>query len=212
MRLRRKFLLALLSIAAPCLTQPGLAQKDDKPFRPLPASSYPSHQTIDGLKIAAVAYERDADTKGLFGGKTNPNEYEILPVLLVMENSGGETLQLDRMEILYETPDRQKLRPIPAKELPYTMGVKRPSTGLSYPAPIPLPKRKNPLSALEFDTRAWAAKMLLKGDNAFGFLYFWTRHSPKAILYISGIREASTGKEIFYAEVPIDPVARAEGQ
>lgn len=169
-------------------------------------AEYRNHQTIGGLKIAAVAYERDEDTKPLFGGKTNPNQYEILPVLLIMENTGEEALRLDKMQVLYETPDREKLQSVAAKDLPYVVGVKRPNTGPSYPIPIPLPKRKNPLQAVEFDSRSWAAKTLLKNDSAHGFLYFWTRHNPKAILYISGIREASTGKEVFFAEVPIDPV------
>lgn len=205
MRLRRNILLACISIAAPSLNPAAFAQKDDKQFRPLPVAEYRNHQTIAGLKIAAVAYERDEDTKPIFG-KKNPNEFEVLPVLLLMENTGAETLRLDKMQVLYETPDRDKLRPVAAKDLPYVVGVKRPSTGPSYPVPIPLPKRKNPLQSVEYDARSWAAKTLLANDKAYGFLYFWTRHHPGAILYISGIREAATGKELFFAEVPIDPV------
>lgn len=189
----------------PSLIPSALAQKGDKPFSPLPVTEYRNHQVIGGLKIAAVAYERDDDTKPIFG-KKNPNEFEVLPVLLVMENTGAEALRLDGMKVLYETRDREKLQPIAPKDLPYVVGVRRPSTGPSYPIPIPLPKKKNPLQSVEYDARSWAAKTLMANDKAYGFLYFWTRHQPGAILYISGIRESATGKEVFFAEVPIDPV------
>lgn len=204
MRLRRKILIAVLSIAAAGLWLPLHGQKNAAPFRPKPASDYPSHQTIGPLKLAAVAYETDGDTKPLFGGKVNPNEYGALPILLLLENTGDETYLLDRLQILYRTSDGQKIEPTKATDLPYLIGVKRPSSGVGYPSPIPLPKRKNPLSAIEFDLRAWAAKMLLKRESAHGFLYFQTRHGRNSILYVSGIREASTGKEVFFAEIPID--------
>ena len=209
MRLRRKLFFAFLSIATLAVVTPLAAEKDAKPFRPAPASSYSSHQTVAGLKLAAVSYESDADTKPLFGGKVNPNEYGILPVLLVLENTGPETLLLDRMTVRYQTSDRQQLQPMPARELPYVLGVKRPSTGPSYPIPIPLPKKRgNPLSAIEFESRSWAAKSLIKGESAHGFFYFETRHQRNAILYVTGIREGGTGQELFYAEIPIDPATK----
>ncbi len=182
-----------------------LRGQKDAPFRPKPASAYPSHQTIGQLKLAAIAFETDGDTKPLFGGKVNPNEYEVLPVLLVLENTGSDTYMLDRMMTLFQNSRGQKLEPTKATELPYLVGVKRPSSGVGYPSPIPLPKKKNPLSAIEFDSRAWGAKTLLKGESAHGFFYFQTRNTRNSMLYVSGIREASTGKEVFFAEIPIDP-------
>jgi hypothetical protein len=75
------------------------------------------------------------------------------------------------------------------------------------PRPIPLPKKKNPLSAVELQTRAFGARTLLKGDTAEGFFYFQTRHHRNAVLYITGIRVGTSGKELFYAEVPLDPAS-----
>lgn len=198
-----------ITVALGLLLTAGLAgQKSAAPFRPGAASSYPSHQTIGPAKIAAVKYESDSETKPVFGGKVNPNEFGVLPVLLVIENTGTDTLLLDRMQVLYQTSGgRNSVEPTDPKELPYLTGVRRPrqaGAGGGIPSPIPLPRRKNPLSAVEFDTRAWGAKSILKGEQAHGFLYFQTRHQRNAILYISGIREAATGKELFFAEVPID--------
>lgn len=198
-----------ITIALGLLVAAGLAaQKNAAPFRPGAASSYPSHQTIGPAKIAAIKYESDSETKPVFGGKVNPNEYGVLPVLLVIQNTGGDTLLLDRIQVLYQTSGgRNSVEPTDPKELPYLTGVRRPreaGAGGGIPSPIPLPRRRNPLSAVEFDSRAWGAKSILKGEQAHGFLYFQTRHQRNAILYISGIREAATGKELFFAEVPID--------
>jgi hypothetical protein len=46
--------------------------------------------------------------------------------------------------------------------------------------------------------------MLPPGDSAYGFFYFQTGHSRGTSLYISGIREAQSGKELFYFEIPLD--------
>lgn len=197
-----------LLLPALLLAAPAFAQKGETPFRPQPAAAYPSHQKVGPARIAAVKYESDAETKPVFGGKVNPNEFGVLPILLVIENTGGDTLLFDRMQLLYQLPGgRNSVEPTDPRELPYLTGVRRPrqaGAGGGIPSPIPLPRRKNPLSAVEFDTRAWGAKSLLKGEQAHGFLYFQTRHARNAILYITGIREASTGKELFFAEVPID--------
>lgn len=171
-------------------------------FRPGEASSYPSHQNLGNLKIAAVKYESDTETKAAFG-KVNPNEYGVLPVLLILENTGSQTLLLDRMRVAYQYKGNEVL-PTPATDLPYALAPKRPGSGPSYPVPIPLPKKKNPMSAIELQTRAFAARTLLKGESAAGFFYFETRHQRNAVIYITGIREGVTGKELFFAEVPLD--------
>jgi hypothetical protein len=190
----------LLSITAAAV----LGAADEPPaFKPGVASDYPRVQTIGKLKLAAVRYESDADCKSAFG-KVNPNEYGILPVLFLLENQGDDTLLLDRMLVLYQVPGGSELESVPAKELPYVLGPKRPSSGPSYPMPIPLPKRKHPLTALELDQRSFAAKTLLAKDATNGFFYFLTRYNRNSILYVRGIRQASTRQEIFFAEIPLD--------
>jgi len=193
MRFARKTLIVSLWLAL-------FAAAGDEPFRPRPAESYPSHQKVGPLVLAAVKFETDSETKPLFGN-VNPNEHGVLPVLLILENRGGETLMLDRMRVSYQFRGGEVL-PTPARELPSLLGPRRPYMGPRVP--IPLPKKKNPLAKVEFEARAFAAKTLLKGETAHGFFYFETRHQRDAVLYITGIREGVSGKELFYAEVPID--------
>lgn len=193
---RRKLLIVFLGTAA----RPALAA-DPPAFRPGKPSDYPSFQKIGPLEIAAVKYESDAETNGLFG-KANPNEFGVLPVLLIIENKGKETVMLDRMKVLYQYRSSQ-VEPVPASDLPYlTGGPKRPNTGPRYPVPIPLPKKKNPLAAVEFETRAFAAKTLLAGETVHGFFYFEARHQRNAFLYITGLKEGT--RDLFFAEVPLD--------
>jgi len=197
----------VLSLALLLAAAPAPAQKD-APFRPGKAADFPSHQTIGPVKIAAVKYESDTETKPVFGGKLNPNEFGVLPVLLIIDNGGDDTILLDRVQVLYQLAGgRNSVEPTDPKELPYLMGVRRPRQAGAggVPVPIPLPRKKNPMAAVELDTRAWGAKSVLKGESVHGFVYFQTRHQRNAILYVSGIREASTGKELFFAEVPLDP-------
>ncbi|MFN3325258.1 MAG: hypothetical protein ACK5AZ_17320 [Bryobacteraceae bacterium] len=179
------------------------ADKDQK-FAPRPASSYENKQTISKLTIAASVFETAEQAKQAFG-KLHPYEHGILPVLVVMQNDSDQPLSLENMSVEYLAPDRNRIEPTPPQDVPYTRAPKRPNMN---PSPIPLPKKKNPLAAYEIEGRAFRAKMLLPGESAHGFFYFQTGHRSGSVLYVTGIREASSGKEIFYFEVPLSRVAR----
>ena len=86
--MRRVTVIVLLSIATV-----AAADKDKARFTPGPASSYPTHQTLDKITIAAVPYLTDAETATAFG-KLNPNKYGVLPVLVILENETGKALRL----------------------------------------------------------------------------------------------------------------------
>ena len=63
--------------------------------------------------------------------------------------------------------------------------------------------KKNPLDAWEIEGRAFAAQMLPPGQSASGFFYFQTGLQHGATIYLTGLYEAATGKEIFYFELPL---------
>ena len=46
--------------------------------------------------------------------------------------------------------------------------------------------------------------MLPPGQSASGFFYFQSPHRPGSVLYITGIREAATRRELFYVEIPFE--------
>jgi hypothetical protein len=45
--------------------------------------------------------------------------------------------------------------------------------------------------------------MIPPGQSAGGFFYFQTGHGPNARLYVTGIAEASSGRELLYFEFPL---------
>lgn len=203
MSTRRFCVLLLLSIAA---GQGADKDKDKGRFAPGPASSYPFKQTVDKLTIAAVPYVTSEQAKTAFG-KVNPYEYGVLPVLIVMQNDSGKVLNLERMKVDYVWPDNQHVQATPANDVLYLEGAKRPNFGGSpIPNPLPIPRgpKKSKLNTWEIEGRAFNAKMLPLGEAAHGFVYFQTGHRRGSKVYLSGVREAATGRELFFFEIPLD--------
>ena len=195
-----KSLLLFLSIAM------GLwADKKDAPFRPEPAESYATKQTVDGLTIAVQPFDDPEEAKLAFG-KLNPYEHGVLPVLVVMKNKGKGTVRFETMQVTYVAPKGRKVDATPPGDVMYLKAGGRPKVSNS-PIPTGGPRikvAKNPLKNEVIIERAFAAKMLPAGDSASGFFYFQTGHSRGTSLYISGVTEAGSGKELFYFEIPLD--------
>jgi len=198
--MRTVALMVLLSIAAK-----GGDDKDKPRFDPGPAASYPGHQTLDKITIAAVPYITEEQSKVAFG-KANPAKYGVTPVLVILENGTGKALRLD-LEAEFIDPGNRHVEATPAGDVIFIgSGVKRPKLPgqTPYPNPFPHGPKKGPLNTDEITTRASAAKMLPAGESAFGFFYFQTPHMPGSKIYLTGLKDATTGKDYFYFEVPID--------
>ena len=175
---------------------------DKEPFKAAPASSYPHRQTNDAITVAVDPYVSGDKVKAAFG-KVDPYEYGVLPVLVVIQNDGKEAIRLDRMKVEYVGPRNQRVEPTPPKEVRYAHGPQRPSVAAGPGGRVAIKSKKNPLDAWEIDGRGFAAQMLPAGQAASGFFYFQAELQPGATIYVSGIREASTGKELFYFEAPL---------
>jgi hypothetical protein len=194
--MRRVALIVLLSIPAVLA-----ADKDKAPFKPGPASSYKGAQALDKITIAAVPFITDEQAAGAFG-KVNPYSHGVLPVLVVLENGTGRALALDLQAELVD-PDRHHLEAVPPGDVPRLEGPKRPR--MPGTSPIPLPRRKNsPLDIWEIPGRAFAVKMAPIGETVSGFFYFQSTYRPGMKLYLTGIKDAGTGKDYFYFEVPME--------
>jgi hypothetical protein len=187
-----------MSIAA------AFAADKDVPFRAAPAGSYPHRQTSERVTIAASPYNSGDRVKEAFG-KLDPYQHGVLPVLIVIENDSDQTLQLDRMEVQYNGPNHNKVEATPADEVKFVgSNPRRPGT-----VPIPggaviLKGKKNPLDVWEIEGRAFTAKMIPPGQTASGFFYFQTGVQRGATVYLNGLREAASGKALFYFEIPLD--------
>lgn len=177
-----------------------LALDKDAPFKPGPVDSYEFKQKLDGVTIAAQAFDTAALAQKAFG-KLNPNQYEVLPVLVIIENNRKQAIRVDQISIQYITPGVGKIDHTPYADLLARVGPTKPNLG---PRPLPLPRRtkKNPFNEPAVEARAWAAKVIGPGETAHGFFYFQTRHTTSSRLYLTGIFEPSTNKELYYYEIP----------
>ena len=185
------------------LTLAGAADKEPH-FAPGDAASYRTRQTNDKVTIAAVPYVTEEQIRSAFG-KLDPNKYGILPLLIVVKNDSSQTIRLESMRVEYVTSDRTHVDATAAKDVPYLSGARQPSM---TPGPVPgaptrIKKVKNPLANGQIGVRAFSAPVLPPGEQASGFFYFQTRNRPDAKAYITGIRDAGSGKELLYFEIPL---------
>ena len=204
----QRVLIAFLSISV-LFTSPVRGgdekEKDKIRFSPGAPSLYKGNETHEGIVMAAVPYVGAEQTRSAFG-KLDPNEHGVLPVLLILENKTGKALRLD-LKTEFIGVNGRKVEDTPAKDLPYIHSPKQPK--LVEESRLPkIPgvggKKKNPLSAWEIEGRAFTSRLLPPGETVSGFFYFQTRHEPGSRLYLTGIRDAQSGKEYFYFELPLE--------
>ncbi len=200
----RAFSICVIVCAAGCLEALAADKKSETHFATGPAASYPSKQTSEGITIAAVAYDTDELAHTAFG-KLNPYQYGVLPVLVIIQNDTPSAIRMDNLKVEYVGADRSRIEATPTSEVKFVgQTPKRPAPNTGSPIPPGLFKHKNPLAAWEIEGRGFAAKMLPSREPASGFFYFQTRHLPGSKLYLTGLYEANTGKEIYYFEIPLD--------
>jgi len=182
--------------------QPAFAA-DKETFQAKPADEYPNKQTTDGVTMAAEAFTTDDQAKTAFG-RLNPWRYNILPVLVVIRNGSPNSVRLEKLHFEYELPDHSKVDSMPASDVKYAQGPGRPKVSVGPLGGVRVGGRKGPLNVPEIEIRAFSAKMLPPGETASGFVYFETDvESQGASLYVTGLENAATGKQLYYFEIPL---------
>lgn len=198
--MKRVALIVLLSITAALAVD-----KDKGRFVPGPAASYPGHQTQEGITIAAVPYLTAEQAASAFG-KVNPYERGILPVLVIVQNGTGKALRMD-LTAQFVDPDNHHLDAIPPEDVITYQAIKKPpsiSPPTSLPIPLPRSKKKGPLNTPEIVNRALSVKLVPPGESVYGFFYYEATYRPGAKLYLNGLSDASSGKEYFYFDLPLE--------
>jgi len=192
-----KRLILLTSIAV------ALAADKDKPKLEInPAGSYPHHMSSQGVTIAAVPYETEEQTKTAFGN-VNPNASGVLPVLIVLENNSPNTIRLEGMKLEYTAQGGIRIENTPASEVRFLRGAREPKMSPGPVGGVHVSRNKNPLNEWEIEGRAFSAKMIPPNDRASGFFYFQTGSRGGATVVVSGLRDAKSGQELFFFEIPL---------
>jgi hypothetical protein len=180
------------------------AADKDKRFAPKPASSYPGHQSMSNITVAAVPYTSEEQAKTAFD-KKNPYKYGILPILVVIKNDTGKALRLNLETELVDVQNH-RLEPMPPGDVVLFDGAVNKSWAIPQQSPIPLPPRHKggPLDTWEIEGRAFTAKLVPDGESVFGFVYFNSALRPDSYLYVNGLADAASGKAYFSFEVPFE--------
>jgi hypothetical protein len=186
-----KRLALFMSIAA------ALAADKEPAFHAPAADALPHHQTSAPLTIGVDPYISGDKVKTAFG-KLVPATYGVLPVLVVIRNNGDKTIRLENLHVEYVARNT-RVDATSARDVRYAKAPSRPNIALG-----PLGhSKKNPLDAWEIEGRAFAAKMLPAGNTASGFFYFQVDLEVGATIYLSGLTEAESGKQLLYFELPL---------
>ncbi len=103
-------------------------------------------------------------------GKVDPNQFGVLPVLVVIQNDSDKAIRLDHLKIEYVGANREHVDTTPAKEVRYLKGPDRPNV-ITGPAGNSEDSegKKNPLDAWEIEGRSFSAQILPPGQSASGF-------------------------------------------
>jgi hypothetical protein len=191
-----KRLFLFLSIAA------FAADKEAEKFEVKPVTEYKARQTNAKVTIAAQVFVSDDEARAPFG-KNNPYKYGILPVLVVVQNDSTQSISLERMKVEYVTAEHERIYSTPARDVRFVNGGQKPNVTIGPTGPKLGKQRKNPLGDWEIEGRAFAAKMIPPGQSASGFYYFQTGFLRSATIYVSGLKDARSGEELFYFEIPL---------
>lgn len=179
-------------------------KNDEKPFQAGKATDY-ANQTSEKVLVGAKAFDDADSVASAFGKKTDLLKYGVLPVLVVVENQRDKSIDLRDIQVSLVATDGRHVDSVSPDEVSFLTknGKRRPRGPGDVQLPIPLPQKKNPLAAPEIEGRAFAAGMLPPGDSVSGFFYFEAQSEVGDSLYLSGIKEARSGKEIMYFEFPL---------
>ncbi|HWC97852.1 MAG TPA: hypothetical protein VG456_13905 [Candidatus Sulfopaludibacter sp.] len=172
-------------------------------FHAPPVEEMAHRQTSEPLTVGADPYVFGDKVKVAFG-KVVPAQYGVLPVLVVIKNAGTKTIRLETLRVEYVGPRHARVDATSARDVRYAKGPDRPPILVGPRGPVAGRTKKNPLDAWEIEGRAFAAKMLPPGQTASGFFYFQTELENGATIYLSGLTEAESGKELLYFEIPLN--------
>ena len=178
------------------------ADKETEKFEVKPVTSYKARQTNAKVTVAAQVFVSDEDARPAFG-KNNPYKYGILPVLVIVQNDSDRAISLERIKVEYVTADRERIYSTPARDVRFVNSGHQPNVTIGPTGPKLGKQKKNPLGAWEIEGRAFAARMLPPGQPASGFFYFQTGFLRSSTLYVSGLKDARSGEDLFYFEIPL---------
>jgi len=192
---------------------PSAAAKDAGFVLPKPADAktYPAHDASEKEKVAIAAdpYDLPDKTQGVF--RIKYKDEDLLPVLLVITNDGGQPVALTGMQVELVTRKRVKIQPATEDDI-YRRIARQPMKGDQPSAnPLPFPRKvKRSVKkeeAQEIQDSRFGAKAVEPHATQAGFLFFDVEGIDEPLagahLYISGLRN-SLGQELIFFDISLE--------
>jgi len=181
--------------------------------RPESADTYPTKDSHPMEKVtAAIDLYNTAPKDDIFG--TKYVQEGILPVLLIITNSGDQPISMTKMKAELVTASRSKLEWLGVDDVFRRVAhIKANSTTPPRVGPIPLPTgMKNKKAKEQYDElskAAFIAEAIEPHATRSGFLFFDIEGIKNPVadgghIYLTGIRDGS-GSEMMYFEIPVVP-------
>jgi hypothetical protein len=179
--------------------------------RPLDAASYPAHDEhpLENVAIAVDPYDTGQKASVFSAHYLEKN---LLPMLFVVSNRGGEPVELSGMRLQLVLRDRTKIGPADEGDL-YRRFTRTPrNTGISrlpLPLPIPLGGEAGAPKELhdELQVSQFRAREVEPGATESGFFFFDVSGTRKPLagahLYVTGVRD-SDGNDLMFFDIPLD--------
>ena len=208
-----RLVLATLALAVAMSLAPRLAAKDQSFVMPraADAKTYPAHDASEKEKVAVAAdpYDRSGKTQGVF--RIKYKEEDLLPVLLIITNEGGQPIALTGMQVELVTRKRVKIQPATEDDI-YRRIARQPLKGDQPSAnPLPFPRKvKRSVKKEEqeeIQDSRFAAHAVEAHATQAGFLFFDVEDIDDPLagahLYVSGLRN-SQGQELIFFDIPLE--------
>lgn len=197
----KKLAKAILLVALASLGATAAPQEAGR-FEPRATSAYPARQTTGQVTIAVEAYDTAEKVKQAFG-KTDPLKLGLTPIFVLIANNTSDALRLDHIRVQLISAGRQITDSVPPEDI-RSGRLKPPEISGGSRSPFPgIGRGHKPKDLFELNERAFAAPIVEAGERVYGFFYFRVPRDllPGARVYITGLRDARTGKDLLYFEI-----------
>jgi hypothetical protein len=211
MRVFRVLPLLVLWLALPAVAS------DHAPPAVQPATSFAAVEVHDDEKLAIAAEPYDTREKeAIF--RVDYLSHGVMPVRLIVTNSGDRPVSLRDARILFLTAGGDKIQTAEPEDVERLMTQKeRQGSKIPMPGPLPSiklkPKASNQEIEQDFDTFEYQALVVEPHTTRAGFLFYDVSqldHPLKgAKLHLHELRDAD-GNELFYFEIPFDKYLKSK--
>jgi len=190
---------------------------DHAPPRVQPATSFAAVEIHDNEKVAIAAEPYDTREKAAIF-RVDYLSHGVMPVRLIVTNSGDRPISLRDARILFLTAAGDKIQAAEPEDVERLMTRKeREGSKIPMPGPIPAiklkPKASNKEIEADFNTFEYQALVVEPHTTRAGFLFYDVSDLDDPLkgakLHLHKLRDAD-GKELFYFEIPFDKYLKSK--